>query len=111
MNDQSIQPAVHWLAIASVQTSFAISNVTQTIVQYLFYQEPMRAAKENETCTTCQVPSQSKFIAKYFPYKESEILLFEAVYVTHVITKQCESFLELSCTTEDSASIVNAFFS
>ena len=42
--------------------------------------EPPGAVKEHETCTTCQVPSQSKFIAKYFPYKESDILLFEAVY-------------------------------
>ena len=46
------------------------------------------AAKEYETCTTCRVPSQSKFIAKYFPYKESEILLFEAIYGMRVTTKQ-----------------------
>ena len=69
-------------------------------------------AKEHETCTTCQVPSQSKFIAKYFPYKESEILLF-VIYGTHITTQttMVENFLELSCTTEDSASIVDAFSS
>ena len=50
--------------------------------------EPLEGAKEHETCTTCRVPSQSKFIAKYFPYKESEILLFEAVYGMRVTTKQ-----------------------
>ena len=50
--------------------------------------EPPKAVKEHETCTTCRVPSQSKFIAKYCPYKESEILLFEAVYVLRVTTKQ-----------------------
>ena len=44
--------------------------------------------KEHETCTTCRVPSQSKFITKYCPYKESEILLFEAVYGLRVTTKQ-----------------------
>ena len=44
--------------------------------------------KDHETCTTCWVPSQSKFIAKYFPYKESKILLFEAIYRMHVTTKQ-----------------------
>ena len=33
--------------------------------------ELLKAAKEHEICTTYQVPSQSKFIAKYFPYKES----------------------------------------
>ena len=44
--------------------------------------------KEHETCTTCQVPSQSKFITKYCPYKESEILLFEAVHGLRVMTKQ-----------------------
>ena len=38
--------------------------------------------------TTCQVPSQSKFIDKYFPYKESEILLLEALHVMRVATKQ-----------------------
>ena len=48
--------------------------------------EPPKAAKEHETCTTCRVPSQSKFIAKYCPYKESEILLFEAVYGLRVTT-------------------------
>ena len=41
--------------------------------------EPPKAAKEHETYTACQVPSQSKSIAKNFPYKESKILLFEAV--------------------------------
>ena len=30
-NDQSIQPAVHQLAIASVQINFTASNITQTI--------------------------------------------------------------------------------
>ena len=39
MNDQLTQPAVHQLAIASVQINFAASNITQTIVQYLFYIE------------------------------------------------------------------------
>ena len=39
MNDQSTQSAVHQLAIASVQINFAASNITQTIVQYLFYIE------------------------------------------------------------------------
>ena len=32
--------------------------------------EPLKATKEHETCTICQVPLQSKFIAKCFPYKE-----------------------------------------
>ena len=69
--------------------------------------------KERKACTICQVPSQSKFIAEYFPYKESEILLFEAVHGMHVITQttMAENFFELSCTTEDSASIVDAFSS
>ena len=65
--------------------------------------ELLKAAKKHETCTICQVPSQSKFIAKYFPYKESEILLFEAVYGSRVTTQttMTENFLELSSTTED----------
>ena len=68
--------------------------------------------KEHETCTTCQVPSQFKFIAKYFPYKESEILLFEAIYGTRDNkTTVAENFLESLCTTEDSVSIVDAFSS
>ena len=75
--------------------------------------EPPKVAKEHETYTICRVPSQSKFIAKHFPYKESEILLFEAVHGTRVMTQttMAESFLELSCTTDDSASILNAFSS
>ena len=76
--------------------------------------EPLKAAKEHESCTICQVTSQSKFIAKHFHnYKESEILLFEAVHGTHVTTQttMAENFLELSCTTEDSASIVYMFSS
>ena len=36
--------------------------------------------KEHETYTACRVPSQSKSIASQFPYKESTISLFEAVY-------------------------------
>ena len=40
--------------------------------------EPLKVLKE---CTACQVPSQSKLIAKYFPYKEGKILLFKAVYI------------------------------
>ena len=61
-----------------------------------------KAAKEHETCTTCWVPSQSKFIAKYCPYKESEILLFEAVYMdcAERQTTMVENFLEPSYTTE-----------
>ena len=47
--------------------------------------EPPKAVKEHEACTTCQVPSQS---TKYFPYKESEILLFEAAYGMRMTTKQ-----------------------
>ena len=43
--------------------------------------------KGHATYTICRVPSQSKFIAKYFPYKESKILLFETVYGLHVMTK------------------------
>ena len=68
-----------------------------------------KVAKEHEII--CQVPSQSKFIAKYFPYKENEILLFEAIYGTHVLTQttMAKNFLELLGTTEDSASIVHAF--
>ena len=50
--------------------------------------EPPKAAKKHETCTICQAPSQSKFIVKYFPYKETEILLLEAAYGTCVMTKQ-----------------------
>ena len=75
--------------------------------------EPPKAAKKHETCTICQVPSQSKFIAKYFPYKESEILLFEAVHGMHVMTQitMAENFLELLCTTKDIASIVDGFSS
>ena len=75
--------------------------------------KPPKAAKEHETCTICRVPSQSKFIAKYFPYKESEILLFEAVHGTRVTTQttMAESFLESSCTTDDSMSIVDTFSS
>ena len=38
------------------------------------------AAKEHETYIICWVPSQSKSIAKYLPYKESIILLFEVIY-------------------------------
>ena len=59
------------------------------------------------------MPSQSEFIAKYFPYEESEILLFEAVYGMSVTTQttMADNFLELLCTTEDSASIVDAFSS
>ena len=70
-------------------------------------------AKEHEICTICQAPSQSKFIAKYFPYKESEILLFEAIYGMRVMTQttMVENFFESSCTTDDSTSIVDAFSS
>ena len=35
---------------------------------------------------TYLMPSQSKFIAKYFPYKKSEILLFEDLYGMRVTT-------------------------
>ena len=42
--------------------------------------EPPKAAKEHATYTACRVPSQSKLIASYFPYKESTISLFEALY-------------------------------
>ena len=49
--------------------------------------EPPKAEKEHATYTNCRVPSQSKSIAKYFPYKESKILLFEAVYGLRVTTK------------------------
>ena len=74
---------------------------------------PLKATKEHETCTICQVPSQSKFIAKYFPYKQSEILLFEAIYETRMTkqTTMAENFLESSGTTKDSTSIVDAFSS
>ena len=60
------------------------------VIQLRFYVLPgaYELPKEHETCTTCRVPSQSKFIAKYCPYKESEILLFEAVYGLRVTTKQ-----------------------
>ena len=59
------------------------------------------------------MPSQSKFITNYFPCKESEILLFEAVYGTRVTTQTTmgENFLESSGRTEDSALIVDAFSS
>ena len=72
-----------------------------------------RRRLEHETCTICQMPSQSKFIAKYFPYKESEILLFEAVHEMRVMTQttMAENLLESLCTTEDFASIVTAFSS
>ena len=74
--------------------------------------ESLKAAKEHETYTICQVPSQSKFIAKYFPYKESKILLFEAIHGMRVMaqTTMTENFLESSCTTEDFVSIVDALF-
>ena len=42
--------------------------------------ESLVAAKEHETYIICWVPSQSKSIAKYFPYKESITLLFEILY-------------------------------
>ena len=71
--------------------------------------EPPMPAKEHETCTIFQVPSQSKFIAKYFPCKESEILLFEAVPCMTTQRTMAES--ASSCTTEATASIVNAFSS
>ena len=35
---------------------------------------------EHETCAACQVPTQSKLFADYFPHKETEISLFEAIY-------------------------------
>ena len=86
-----------------------IQNV-KSIIMYIAYESP-KVAKEHETCTICRVPSQSKFIAKYFPYKESEILLFEAVHGTRMMTQTTMSFLESLCTTDDSVSIVNAFSS
>ena len=36
--------------------------------------------KRHETYATCQIPSQSKSIAYYFPYWEGKIFLLEAVY-------------------------------
>ena len=36
--------------------------------------------KEHETFIACWVPSQSKSIAKYLPYKESNVLLFVTIY-------------------------------
>ena len=48
----------------------------------------------------CQVPSQSKFITKYFLYKENEILLFEGLYGLCMMTKQ-QWRIELLCTTEE----------
>ena len=30
----------------------------------------LQVMKEHETCVVCWLPSQSKSIAKYFPYKE-----------------------------------------
>ena len=62
-----------------------ISSLKFTVYMVAGAYEP---PKEHETCTTCRVPSQSKFITKYFPYKESKILLFEAVYRMRVTTKQ-----------------------
>ena len=35
--------------------------------------------KEDETYIPCWVLSQSKSVVKYFPYKESTFLLFEAI--------------------------------
>jgi len=37
-------------------------------------------AKEHETYNTSRVPSQYKSITSQFPYKESKISLFEAIY-------------------------------
>ena len=37
--------------------------------------------KENEIYASCQVPSQSKFIGHYIPYKETTISLFKTIYV------------------------------
>jgi len=37
-------------------------------------------AAEHKTYAACRVPSQSKLFADYFPYKDTKILLFEAVY-------------------------------
>ena len=50
--------------------------------------EPPKAAKEHTTYIACRVPSQSKFITKYFPYKENKILLFvDCVYqISNVMT-------------------------
>jgi len=42
--------------------------------------EPLKAAKEHETYTACQVPSQSKLFVDWFPYKETKISLFEAIH-------------------------------
>ena len=44
--------------------------------------------KDHETFTACWVPSQSKPIANYLPYKESNISLCEAMYGLHMTTKQ-----------------------
>jgi len=32
-----------------------------------------------KACAACQIPSQSKFFADWFPYKENKISLFEAI--------------------------------
>ena len=40
--------------------------------------------RSHETYAACQVPSQSKLFAKYFPYKKIKISLFEAVYIRNI---------------------------
>ena len=50
MNDQLTQPAVHQLAIASVQINFAASNITQTIIQCHRTMVPERLARQPALC-------------------------------------------------------------
>ena len=61
------------------------------------YESPV-AAKEHETYIICRVPSQSKSIAKYLPYKESITLLFETICGTYwQQTTMTEDFQGWSC--------------
>ena len=46
--------------------------------------ELLKAVKEYETYLAGWMPSQSKTITEYLPYKESITLLFEAVYELQV---------------------------
>ena len=50
------------------------------------------------TYIACQEPSQSKFIAKYLPYKESNTMLLEAVQGLYVMNQQWQiTMQEWSC--------------
>ena len=42
---------------------------------------------EHETYITCRVPSQSKSIAKYFPYKESNLkIAYVVCQISNIVT-------------------------